>query len=131
MKYQLIYALAIIAIMSSCFQPRDVEAQKALTAYTQFVDSIAKVNETWKLYPDTHLVEVPVDVNDPSITLIDTMITTPDKKAKSIVLSDFFGNIISKQYETLHANTISNLPKMDEEMKKQYELAKAKYDGLQ
>lgn len=130
MKTYSLILLALATILFSCSQPKDAEAQKALADYIQFVDSIAEWNAVWKVTADTHFVEIPIDPNDPTITVVDTIITTPDQKTQSIVTTDFFGKLISKQYDTLNSKANSLFPKMDKSMKAEYEKAKLVYEGL-
>ena len=114
----------------ACTPSADKETQQSLATYTQFVDSVYAQNEAWKMYPDTDFVETPYDVNDPSKTRIDTIVTAADKKEKSIMLNAFFGKIILEKYEKVKAAVESKAAKMDEKMKKEFEESKQKFESL-
>jgi hypothetical protein len=130
MKTKLVCITVAGAFAFGCNQPKDAEAQKALSAYTQFVDSIVKVNETWKTETDSFFVETPTDPNDPTKVTIDTIINPPESKTKGIVADKFLGGEIEQSYEPLNASVTAKLDKMDEGMKKEYEKAKAVYESL-
>lgn len=133
MKTNLMYMLAGTALLFSCSQPKNIEAQKALKAYTHFVDSIAQWNEVWKTQTDTLFVETPIDPNDPSKVVVDTIVSTPEEKAKSSIKSDNlfgFGKQIEENYQQLNDVITAQMNNMDDIMKKEYEQSKAIYEGL-
>jgi hypothetical protein len=130
MKTKIITSLALLSSLIACKPSADNETQQSLKAYTIFVDSVYAQNEVWKMYPDTDFVETPYDVNDPSKTRIDTIVTAADKKEKSIMLNAFFGKIILEKYEKVKATAESKTDKMDEKMKKEFEESKQKFESL-
>src|SRR6478735_9015957 len=120
---KLILNFSCLGLIAACSPAADKESQQALGNYTHFVDSIYARNETWKTTTDTDYVEYPTDPNDPTVTALDTIVTMPDKKAKSLVVADYWGKVIAEQYEPLKAGVETNLKKMNEGMKKEYEAA--------
>ncbi len=127
---KLILNMSCIGLIGACSPAVDKEAQLALVNYIHFVDSIYASNETWKTTTDTDFVEYPIDPNDPTIIALDTIVTTPDKKAKSLVVADFWGKSIAEQYEPLKAAVETHMGKMDDKMKKEYAESNAKYESL-
>jgi hypothetical protein len=55
----------------------------------------------------------------------------PDKKAKSLVVSDYWGKLIAEQYQPLKVAVESKLEKMDDRMKKEYESARLKFEEME
>jgi hypothetical protein len=131
MKTTSIQLLVLLSGMIACSPARDQEAQQALSAYTTFVDSVYTLNEGWKTTSDTEFVEVPVDVNDPSKIMVDTIVTTPEAKAKMSVLNQFFAKSIPGDYEHLKAAVEAKADKMDEKMKKEFAEAAQKFESMQ
>jgi hypothetical protein len=128
MKTRLMILSGVLSGIIACTPSADKEAQHALTAYTHFVDSIYQVNETWKMAIDTDFVETPIDPEDPTITILDTIVTLPGAKDKSIVIEPYWGKIITEQYSALKTAVESKAEKMDETMKKEYAEANAKFE---
>lgn len=130
MKTKIITSLALLSSLIACTPSADKETQQSLATYIQFVDSIYAQNEIWKTTTDTIYQEVPIDVNDPTLIKLDTIITPPGKKDKSIVLSKFWGEQILSDYEKVKATAESKRDKMDEKMKKEYEASNQKFESL-
>lgn len=120
------YATVLASCSSSTTPP---EVQKTLTGYRNFVDSVYSLNESWKMYPDTDFVETPIDPADPSKTRIDTIVTTPEFK-KSILKSPPFGAAIMQAHAPLKAEMEKLIPEMNENMKKEYETSRQKFESL-
>jgi hypothetical protein len=128
---KLILNISCLALIGACSSPVNQEAQQALVNYTHFVDSIYTNNEIWRTTNDTDFVEYPTDPNDPTVTALDTIVTMPDKKAKSLVVSDYWGKLIAEQYQPLKVAVESKLEKMDDRMKKEYESARLKFEEME
>lgn len=122
--------LTVLSGMMACAPSADNETQAALSAYTHFVDSVYQVNETWKTATDTDYVEYPIDPEDPTLTRLDTVVTLPEAKQKSIVFDSYWGKVLMEDYTRLKMAVDSKKAKMDEKMKIEYEEANAKYENL-
>lgn len=122
--------IALLSSLIACTPSADKEAQESLKAYTLFVDSVYAQNEVWKSTPDTDFVEYPIDPNDPTVTRLDTIVTAPEAKGKSMVLDNYWGKQIMKDYDKVKTNAESKSNKMDEKMKKEYEASKQKFESL-
>jgi hypothetical protein len=123
--------VSCIGVIGACTPMADKETQQALDNYTHFVDSIYANNKIWKTSNDTDFVEYPIDPNDPTVIALDTIVTMPDKKAKSLVVSDYWGKLIAEQYQPLKVAVESKLEKMDDRMKKEYESARLKFEEME
>lgn len=130
MKTKTLTTIALLSSLIACTPSADRQAQESLKAYTTFVDSVYAQNEIWKKASDTLYQEVPIDVNDPTLIRLDTIVITPEKKEKSIVLNNFWGEQIIANYERVKTNAESKSNKMDEKMKKEYEASKQKFESL-
>lgn len=126
---QLTFIAAVAFVFANCSSAHDPAAQKALTGYKNFVDSIYAKNETWKLTADTDIVETSYDPNNPALVRMDTIVTPPDSKT-SVVQDDFLGTQILKSYSPLKAEVDALVPKMDENMKKEYETSRQKFESM-
>jgi hypothetical protein len=121
---------AILLAMVACAPAIDRETQQSVTAYKLFVDSVYAQNEVWKTMPDTDFVEMPIDPNDPTLTRLDTVVTAAESKEKSILYNGYWGDKLMHDYAEHKTAVESNLGKMDETMKKDYEMSKEKYEKL-
>lgn len=126
---QLTLIAGVAVVFASCSPSATPETQKALSRYRNFVDSIYTLNESWKIYPDTDFVETPIDPTDPSKTRIDTIVTPPESK-KTILKSPPFGASIMEAYTPLSSEIEKLVPKLDENMKKEYEASRQKFESM-
>lgn len=90
-------ALACLILAVSCGPTEKQSAENAaLQEFKTYVDSILEVNRNTKFGGDTEFVEVPVDVNDPTITQVDTFVTMP-VNGDSCFFHYGFGQALLKQ----------------------------------
>jgi hypothetical protein len=129
MKTRLMILSGVLSGIIACAPSADKEALQTLTAYTQFVDSIYQMNESWNTGIDTSFTEVPIDPNDPSKVRIDTIVTTPENRANNQFYS-LFKETIHKEYDPMKASLDAKVDKMDEPMKKAYQQSVEKFESL-
>jgi hypothetical protein len=133
-KLKIIYTFFILLILSSsCFQQNNNDEVSAkVDSYVKFVDSIYELNMVWKRGPDTNYLETPYYPNNYTKTVTDTFVISIEQKMKMNIVT---GSMISRGmimplYSSLHEEVLSSLPKMNQEQKNKYHIAKSKYDNI-
>lgn len=125
-------ALFFVIAFDGC-QPKKVntEAEASLNRLKNIVDTMAMSKENgWYAGVDTAFVEVPTDPNDPSITRVDTVVTSAEESKKL----GFAQSSIAGYYRSIYSNRLKEVEMykkdMNEAMIKELKEIEEKVDNL-
>lgn len=119
----------LAVLFSSCSSSTDSAAQRCLSRYQTFVDSIYTQNERWRKTTDTDFIEMPYDPSNPALVRIDTVVTPPESKT-TLLMDEFLGTPILNAYHPLKMEVDIHIAQMDEKMKQEYEISRQKFESM-